>query len=126
MKAAEGRVQREGMQYSSATHACVLSRVGLVNVIDVEGASESEGAVNVPCANGQSSEWGESGEETHRIREPTIRCVYQNPSALAYPVRSRLESGVSKEAVFGRQVCRDDVRVVREVARANQAGKGSA
>ena len=53
--------------------------------------------------------------------------MYQNPSALAYPVRSRLESGVSKEVVFGRQVCsRDDVRVVREVASANQAGKGSA
>ena len=56
--------------------ACALSGVVPLDVVGVEGASEPEECVYVPCANGRSSEWSE-GRETHRIRKPTIRCGYR-------------------------------------------------
>ena len=60
------------------------------------------------------------GRGTHqiRIREPTIRRGHQKN---VHPCMSNevevLEGGVSKDAVFGRKVGGDDVRVVHEVAR---------
>ena len=68
------------------------------------------------------------GRGTHQIqiREPTIRCGHQKN---VHPCMSNevevLEGGVSKDAVFGRKVCGDDVRVVHEVARPDQVRKDS-
>ena len=64
---------------------------------------------------------------THEIREPTIRP--RVPAAVRPCMSSEvevLEGSVSKKAVFSGQVGGNDVRVVREVSRPDQVGKGLA
>ena len=93
--------RRRGRQRVGGSRECALCKRAIIRVgREWGGDSPDPGAYHSMC-----------------VPEPIRHCI---------SMRSRLESGVPKEAVFGRQVCRDDVRVVREVARANQAGKGSA